>query len=77
MNIARIDEAGLVVNVEVADQAWVDENQGVDGFTFVESTDDNQAWIGATYDASTGLFSSMPVPDALVINLTDTVEASQ
>lgn len=34
MNVARIKD-GIVVNLEVADEAWVAENDGVDGYTFV------------------------------------------
>lgn len=65
MNIARIDPAGTVVNIECADAEWVAANQGVDGFTFAESTPDNAAWIGAIFDPVTLLFSPMPIPKPL------------
>lgn len=53
MNIARIKD-GVVVNIEVASQEWIDANQGVDGFTFAPYTDAEPVITGAAYDADAG-----------------------
>lgn len=48
MNIARVVD-GTVVNVEVADQEWIDA-QDDPGVTFVPYEDDAPAVIGASWD---------------------------
>ena len=53
MDIARIVN-GLVVNIEIADQEWIDANQGIDGFTFVAYTDANVAHIGLGWNEADG-----------------------
>lgn len=53
MNVARIKD-GIVINIEVADQSWVDANQGVDGCTFVPYTPDDPAALGRAYSDEDG-----------------------
>lgn len=53
ISIARI-KANIVVNLEVADQEWIDDNQGVDGFTFVPYTEAQPAWIGLGWTPENG-----------------------
>lgn len=53
MNIARIKD-GIVVNLEVADAEWVAENDGIDGFTFIEYTDTQSAHIGLIWNQLDG-----------------------
>lgn len=61
MEVARIKD-GIVVNLEVADEAWVAANDGVDGYTFVPFdlyATDNAApppQIGLRFDPATGRF---------------------
>lgn len=61
MNIARIVN-GLVVNIEIADQEWIDANQGVDGCTFVPYTDSNVAYIGLGWNEIDGFEQPSSVP---------------
>jgi hypothetical protein len=59
LNIARIDLAtGLVVNIEVADQAWLDAHANDPDFTFEAYPDEQPAIIGLGYDPSTGFEQS-------------------
>jgi hypothetical protein len=59
MNIKTFGQIanGVCVNVVVADDAWIALQNGV----WIESTDSNIAWIGAT--VSNGLFSLIPTID--------------
>ena len=54
--VARISlETGLVVNVEMADQAFLDAHAGDPDFTFEPYVEDEQpAHIGLGYDPGTG-----------------------
>lgn len=61
MNIARIVN-GLVVNIEIADQEWIDANQGVDGCTFVPYTDVNVAHIGLGWNETDGFEQPNSIP---------------
>ena len=55
LRIARIDPAsGLVVNVEMADQAWLDAHADDPDFVFVVDEPDAPAWLGLGYDPGTG-----------------------
>lgn len=55
MDIARIDKAtGIVVNIEVADQAWLDAHSADPDFTFETYVPEAPAFIGLGYDAVTG-----------------------
>ena len=55
MNIARIDLAtGLVVNIECADQTWLDAHANDPDFAFVTYDHDNPATVGLGYDPGTG-----------------------
>lgn len=55
MDIARIAlETGLVVNIEVADQPWVDAHADDPDFVFVPYTAGNPAVVGLGYDPGTG-----------------------
>lgn len=62
MNIARIRN-GIVINIEVADQEWIDANQGTDGCTFVEYTNEQPAHIGFGWTEANGF--EQPPPDQL------------
>ena len=72
MNVARIKD-GVVVNLEVADQAWITENDGVDGYTFIpyvldvpeveRSTAPPSPVIGLGFDPVTGLFEQSPLQE--------------
>lgn len=64
MNIARIDaKTSKVVNIEVASLEWIKENADPNGeFIFVESTDDNPAHIGLSWEPIGG-FEQPPVPE--------------
>lgn len=76
MNVVRIKD-GIVINIEVADQAWIDANEGIDGFTFVPWDDTpastleeddtvqfrNIPHIGLRYDPATGLFEQPPADE--------------
>jgi len=53
MNIARIKN-GIVVNIEVADAAWVAENEGIDGFTFIPYTEEQAVRNGFVWNEITG-----------------------
>lgn len=59
MNIKNFGQIvdGVCVNVVVADDAWIALQDGV----WIESTETNVAWIGAT--VSRNKFSKMPVMD--------------
>lgn len=67
MNIARIDAAtGVVVNIEVADLAWIKANADPDGpFLFVPYDDDEPAGIGHAWEPIGGF-----TPPAATYNLT-------
>ena len=54
MNFARM-ENNVVINIEVADQQWV--NSQPDPTIFISYTDSNPAGIGYIYDSATGIFS--------------------
>lgn len=65
--VARIDLAtGLVVNVELADQEWLDANQGADGCTFVAYTPEQPAAPGLGYDEVTG-FEQPATDDSITV----------
>jgi hypothetical protein len=49
MNVARIKD-GVVVNIEVADEEWVAANNGVDGYEFIESTEEMPAHVGLSWE---------------------------
>jgi hypothetical protein len=50
MNIARVVD-GYVVNIEVADQEWIDA-QDDPAVTFVPYIDDKPAYVGGTWDGT-------------------------
>lgn len=53
--IARISlDTGLVVNVELADQAWLDAHAADPDFTFEPYVPEEPAIIGLGYDPATG-----------------------
>lgn len=53
--IARIDKAtGTVVNVEMAEQEWLDAHADDPDYLFVPYTDAEPAIIGLGYDPGTG-----------------------
>ena len=55
MRIARIDRAtGVVVNIECADQSWVDAHADDPDYDFVTYPEDAPASIGHAYDPETG-----------------------
>lgn len=59
MRIARIERAtGLVVNVEEADQEWLDVNATDPEFLFAPCPDSG---IGYLYDPQSGTYSEPPV----------------
>lgn len=69
--VARITRTGdLVVNIEVADQKWIDDHANDPWFYFEKSPgkDGNPAVINYHYDPATGNFEQPPVPppDAFV-----------
>jgi hypothetical protein len=63
MNIARIKD-GIVVNIEVADREWLEKNQGLDGFYFIEWTYDSPAYIGYGWNELSGF--EQPAVDVFV-----------
>jgi len=50
MNIARISN-GIVINIEVADQEWLDAQDQTD-VTFIPYTEEAPARIGDTWDGT-------------------------
>jgi hypothetical protein len=68
MNIARIKD-GVVVNLEVADAEWVNANNGINDYVFVEYSDSDPAHIGLGWSSEEG-FEQPPVPV-----ITDAVES--
>jgi hypothetical protein len=50
MNIARISN-GIVINIEVADQEWIDAQEDP-AVVFVAYSDDAPAFIGAAWDGT-------------------------
>lgn len=65
LTVARVTRVGsLVINVEIANQDWVDTNTNDPYFLFVVSPDKdgNSATIGLHYSISTGLFEVPPKP---------------
>lgn len=65
MNIARIVD-GVVVNLEVADEEWLEENStNFSGVQFVVIPDGIQVHIGSTWTESEG-FEKMPIPEISV-----------
>lgn len=60
MDIARIKD-GVVVNIEVADQDWLDAHAGDPEFTFVPYTPDAPARVGDTHDPDAGFVQPEPV----------------
>lgn len=62
MNIARIRD-GVVTNVEVADQEWIDSNQDAGGFHFEPYTDEQPAHIGLAWSEADG-FEQPPADPA-------------
>ena len=64
MNIARIID-GIVVNIEVADQEWLDAQDDPD-VTFVPFTDAEPAAMGGTWDGT--VFAAPDVaPDPVTV----------
>lgn len=64
MNVARIKD-GIVVNIEVADEAWVVAHDGEDGYTFIAYEDtDPRPHIGLTWSKRGG-FEQPPVPESI------------
>lgn len=50
MNIARIDRTtGVVINIEVANQDWLDAHADDPDFDFAAYTDENPAVIGEEF----------------------------
>jgi hypothetical protein len=62
MNVARIID-GTVVNIEVAEQSWIDA-QDDPNVTFVPYTDDAPTVIGATWDGK-AFTAPDPGPDPI------------
>lgn len=61
MNIARIDLAtGLVVNIEVGDQEWLDAHADDPDFLFEPYPEEQPAVIGLGYDPGTGFEQPEP-----------------
>jgi hypothetical protein len=61
MDIARIDKAtGVVVNIEVADQEWLDTHADDPNFAFEPYTPEQPAVIGLTHDPVTGFEQRKP-----------------
>lgn len=68
--VARIKD-GIVVNLEVADDEWIAQNNGIDGYTFipfVQEPDDPATAppspaIGYGFDPVTGLFKQPPTQE--------------
>lgn len=85
MKVARVDrESGTIVNIEIADQAWVDANADDPTFLFVPYTDE-PVIIGGAYDMSVEEFVApadvvpsqppvVPVDDADFLNVEDGIE---
>lgn len=62
MEIARIDRTtGLVVNIECADQDWLDAHADDPTFLFVPYVPEEPAIIGLGYDAVDGF--DQPTPE--------------
>jgi hypothetical protein len=69
MNIARIDKAtGVVLNVEVASQEWLDAHADDPDFDFVAYTPEAPASIGGTHDEVQG-FTAPPAPDTITVTV--------
>lgn len=85
MKIARVDrESGTIVNIEIADQEWIDANADDPTFMFVPYTDE-VVIIGGAYDVDAGQFVApsnvvppqppvIPVDDADFLNVDDGIE---
>jgi hypothetical protein len=59
MNVARIID-GIVVNIEVADPAWIASNDDVDGVRIIPYTDEQPAYIGLGWNESDGFEQPAP-----------------
>ena len=53
MKIARVID-GIVVNLEVGDQGWLDANQGVDGALLIPYTEESPAYLGLGWSEENG-----------------------
>ena len=53
LNIARVVD-GVVVNIEIANQDWFNENDNVDGIRFIPYVTENAAHIGFAWGEETG-----------------------
>jgi len=51
---AQLDESNVVVNIVVADSEWVALQSG----TWIEYTEENQAYIGGSYIEETDVFTN-------------------
>lgn len=60
MNIARVKN-GLIVNIEVADQQWIDA-QPVGEFEFIPYTEGDLVVVGDAYGPQVG-FPPVPQPE--------------
>jgi hypothetical protein len=67
MRIVRVDKnTNIVVNIELSDQQWLDENIDDAEFLFI-SCDDEMVSIGSIYDKNTESFInkiSLPIFDS-------------
>ena len=62
MNIARISN-GIVINIEVADQEWLDAKDQTE-VSFIPYTEDAPARIGDTWDGTVFAPPLKPEPEA-------------
>lgn len=63
MNIARVNGDSVVVNIEVADEEWLEAARTTSVEALIPYDDDNPAGIGWTYDDATGTFAAPPRVD--------------
>jgi hypothetical protein len=66
MNIARLDNFGKVVNIEVVDQDWYDQQD--DKRLLIKYTDEDSVQIGGIYDFEKKVFITLPPYDSWILN---------
>lgn len=71
VTIARVNGDGIVTNIEVATQEWLDDARTLTADALIPYDETNPAGIGWTYDADKGTFTPPPLPTPYTEGMTD------